>query len=72
MEKNKNPDEVTIEIGSDGDEAFATLVAWVKTVPKVLEDIKANGTEEDLKNYQLQIKMVLEKLKVIKQEIRND
>ncbi|MBT3518802.1 MAG: hypothetical protein HOC41_07065 [Candidatus Marinimicrobia bacterium] len=72
MENNKNPEELTIEIGTDGKEAYATLVEWVKTVPKTMNEIKQNGTEEDLKAYQLQIKMVLEKLKTIEQNLKNN
>jgi uncharacterized membrane protein len=34
MGKNKNSEEVTIEIGTNGQEAYKTLVEWVKTVPK--------------------------------------
>jgi len=70
-EKDNN-ENITIEIGTDGNEAYATLVQWVKTVPKTLEDLKKNGTEEEVKNFQLQIKMVLEKLKAIEQKITHD
>jgi hypothetical protein len=37
-----------------------------------MNEIKQNGTEEDLKAYQLQIKMVLEKLKTIEQNLKNN
>jgi len=72
MEKDKNPEEVTIEIGTNGQEAYKTLVEWVKTVPKTINKLKKNGTEEDLKTYQLQVKMVLDKLKQIEQKLDND
>ena len=72
MEKEKNQDELTIEIGTNGQEAYATLVDWVKTVPKTINELKKNGTEEDLKTYQIQIKMVLDKLKQIEQKLDND
>tara|TARA_B100001079_G_scaffold101771_1_gene87393 strand:- start:262 stop:504 length:243 start_codon:yes stop_codon:yes gene_type:complete len=72
MEKEKNQDELTIEIGTNGQEAYATLVEWVKTVPKTINELKKNGTEEDLKTYQLQVKMVLDKLKQIEQKLDND
>ena len=72
MEKEKNQDELTIEIGTNGQEAYATLVDWVKTVPKTINELKKNGTEEDLKTYQMQIKMVLDKLKQIEQKLDND
>ena len=72
MEKDKNQDELTIEIGTNGQEAYETLVEWVKTVPKTINELKKNGTEEDLKTYQMQVKMVLDKLKQIEQKLDND
>jgi hypothetical protein len=72
MEKDKNPEEVTIEIGTNGQEAYKTLVEWVKTVPKTINELKKSGTEEDLKTYQMQIKMVLDKLKQIELMLDND
>ena len=72
MEKEKNQDELIIEIGTNGQEAYETLVEWVKTVPKTINELKKNGTEEDLKTYQIQIKMVLDKLKQIEQKLDND
>ena len=72
MEKEKNQDELTIEIGTNGQEAYETLVEWVKTVPKTINELKKNGTEEDLKTYQMQIKMVLDKLKQIEKKLDND
>ena len=72
MEKEKNQDELTIEIGTNGQEAYATLVEWVKTVPKTINELKKNGTEEDLKTYQLQVKIVLDKLKQIELKLDND
>ena len=59
-------------IDNNGQQAFQTLVEWVKTVPNTIDEIKKNGTEEDLRKYQLQIKMVLDKLKNIEQELRSD
>ena len=53
----------------DGEQAYQTLVNWVKAVPKVLEEIKKNGTEDDLRNYKLQIKMVVDKLKEIEKNL---
>ena len=72
MEKEKNQDELTIKIGTNGQEAYETLVEWVKTVPKTINELKKNGTEEDLKTYQMQIKMVLDKLKQIELKLDND
>ena len=72
MEKDKNQGELTIEIGTNGQEAYDTLVEWVKTVPKTINELKKNGTEEDLKTYQMQIKMVLDKLKQIELKLDSD
>ena len=70
MEKNKNSEEISIEIGTDGKEAYRTLAEGVKSAPKTMNKIKKNGTEEELKNYQLHVKMVLEKLKAIEKEFK--
>ena len=50
----------------DGEEAYLTLVNWVKSVPNAIKEIEENGTKEELIRYKKQIKMVLEKLKEIK------
>tara|TARA_B100001175_G_scaffold239449_1_gene205723 strand:+ start:39 stop:257 length:219 start_codon:yes stop_codon:yes gene_type:complete len=64
LSSNKNSiDEI------DGKQAYQTLVDWVKTVPKAMQEIKDNGTEEDLKKYKLQIKLVLDKLKEIEKKL---
>ena len=53
----------------DGKQAYQTLVDWVKTVPKTIQEIKDNGTEDDLRKYKLNIKMVLDKLKEIEKKL---
>ena len=50
----------------DGEEAYLTLVNWVKSVPNAIKEIEENGSKEELIRYKKQIKMVLEKLKEIK------
>ena len=50
----------------DGEEAYQTLVNWVKSVPNAIKEIEENGTKEELIRYKKQIKMVVEKLKEIK------
>ena len=40
MEKNKNSEDFTIEIGTSGEEAYATLAEWVKQAPTILNEIK--------------------------------
>ena len=49
-----------------GEEAYQTLVNWVKSVPNAIKEIEENGSKEELIRYKKQIKMVLEKLKEIK------
>ena len=49
-----------------GEEAYQTLVNWVKSVPNAIKEIEKNGSKEELIRYKKQIKMVVEKLKEIK------
>ena len=56
------------------EEAYLTLVNWVKSVPNAIKEIEENGSNEVLIRYKKQIKMVLEKLKEIKNnfpEVKN-
>jgi hypothetical protein len=50
----------------DGEEAYQTLVNWVKSVPNAIKEIEEKGSKEELIRYKKQIKMVVEKLKEIK------
>ena len=50
---------------NDGEHAYQTLIDWVKSVPRAIQEIEENGTEEDLLRYKKQIKLVVEKLKEI-------
>ncbi len=54
----------------NGQEAYNTIQAWIKTIPDTIADIKENGTEEDLHNYQIQINMVLDKLEDIVKDMK--
>ena len=49
-----------------GEEAYQTLVNWVKSVPNAIKEIEKNGSKEELIRYKKQVKMVVEKLKEIK------
>ena len=51
---------------SSGEEAYQTLVNWVNSVPNAIREIEENGSKEELIRYKKQIKIVLEKLKEIK------
>ena len=72
MFKEKGLEKDRSEIDNESQQAYQTLVDWVKTVPNTIDELKKNGTEDDLRKYQLQIKMVLNKLKEIQKELRND
>ena len=70
--KEKGLEKDRSEIDNESKQAYQTLVDWVKTVPNTIDELKKNGNEDDLRKYQLQIKMVLNKLKEIQKELRND
>ena len=53
----------------DGEEAYQTLVNWVKSVPNAIKEIEQNGSKEELIRYKKQVKMVVEKLKDIKRKL---
>ena len=53
----------------DGEEAYQTLVNWVKSVPNAIKEIEEKGSKEELIRYKKQVKMVLEKLKDIKNKL---
>ena len=72
MFKEKGLEKDRSEIDNESKQAYQTLVDWVKTVPNTIDELKKNGNEDDLRKYQLQIKMVLNKLKEIQKELRND
>ena len=72
MLKETRSEKKQSAIDNESKKAYQTLVDWVKTVPNTIDELKKNGTEDDLRKYQIQIKMVLDKLKEIQQELRND
>ena len=72
MFKEKGSEKNRSEIDNESQQAYQTLIDWVKTVPNTIDELKKNGTEDDLRKYQIQIKMVLDKLKEIQQKLRND
>ena len=53
----------------DVEEAYQTLVNWVKSVPNAIKEIEQNGSKEELIRYKKQVKMVVEKLKDIKNNL---
>ena len=69
----KNKDKVPTKDLSEENvrEAYITKKKWIKTITRTLADLKKNGTEEDVRNYQIQIKMVLNKLEEIQTDMDN-
>ena len=53
-------------------EAFETLKNWVKSVPGTLKDLEEKGDQEKLIKYKKQVKLVLQKLKQIKDTLDNE
>ena len=64
QEKNKRLDQANIE------EAYKTLREWVKSAPGTVEELKKNGSKEDLKKYLSKIKMVIKKMQDIESALR--
>jgi len=69
MEKNQENIDINHLTENDGENAYQTLVDWVKSVPRAIKEIEENGTEEDLLRYKQQIKLVVEKLKEIEEDL---
>ena len=53
----------------DGVEAYKTLVNWVKSVPNTIKEIEQSGSKEELIRYKKRVKMVVEKLKEIEDNL---
>ena len=64
QEKNRGLDQANIE------EAYKTLREWVKSAPGTVEELKKNGSKEDLKKYLSKIKMVIKKMQDIESTLR--
>tara|TARA_B100000073_G_C23730513_1_gene570669 strand:- start:2372 stop:2572 length:201 start_codon:yes stop_codon:yes gene_type:complete len=54
-----------------GYEAYKTLEEWVKSVPSSIKKLEDKGDKDELMRYKKQVKMVLDKLEDIKNEIEN-
>ena len=72
MKDNSTPEIPNSETDTIGQEAYRTIKDWIQSVPETLEEIKKNGSEEDLQNYQRQINMVLEKLENIVKDMQKN
>ena len=67
---NKEKESSQDKSEENGQDAYNIIQAWIKTIPDTIADIKANGTQEDLHNYQIQINMVLIKLEDIVKDMK--
>lgn len=72
MKDNSTPEITNSETDIKGQEAYSTIKDWIRSVPETLEEIKKNGSEEDLQNYQRQINMVLGKLENIVKDMEEN
>tara|TARA_B100001123_G_scaffold420022_1_gene525912 strand:+ start:598 stop:816 length:219 start_codon:yes stop_codon:yes gene_type:complete len=70
--KNKDIDLPQNNFEENAQDAYNTIQKWIKTIPDTINDIKKNGTKEDLRNYQLQMKMVLKKLEDIAKDMKTN
>ena len=68
--RNKEKESTQDKFEESGQDAYNTIQAWIKNIPDTIADIKANGTKEDLRNYQIQINMVLDKLEDIVKDMK--
>jgi len=66
--KKKSKEKKVEEIGK---EAYSTLIKWANSAPKVLEELKMNGTNEDVNKFKIQIKKVVNKLQEIEQVLKD-
>ena len=64
--ENKDKESPQDKSEENGREAYNTIQKWIKTIPSTIADIKANGTKEDLRNYKIQIKLVLVQMPLMK------
>ena len=68
--RNKEKESTQDKLEENGQSAYTIIKEWIKNIPITIADIKANGTKEDLHNYQIQIKMVLDKLEDIVRDMK--
>ena len=69
--RNKEKESTQDKLEENGQAAYTIIKEWIKNIPITIADIKANGTKEDLQNYQIQIKMVLDKLEDIVKDMKS-
>ena len=69
--RNKEKESTQDKLEENGQAAYTIIKEWIKNIPITIADIKANGTKEDLHNYQIQIKMVLDKLEDIVKDMKS-
>ncbi len=55
-----------------GKKAYHTLVDLVRSAPEIIKELEKSGNKKKLNQYKLEIKLVLEKLKEIKEVLDKD
>ena len=65
MENSTRSTSGIINIEKLDEEAYGTLVDWAKSAPGTIKQLEAEGKKEELKNFKLQIKLVVKKLQEI-------
>ena len=65
MEDSTRSTSGTINIEKLDEEAYGTLVDWAKSASGTIKQLEAEGKKEELKNFKLQIKLVVKKLQEI-------
>ena len=68
---NRNNSE-SVDLDKKKYEAFETLKSWVKSVPETLKDLEEEGDQQKLIKYKKQVKLVLQKLEMIKDTLDNE
>ena len=71
MSQDKDIIDGTINIENINKDAYATLVKWAKSAPKILKKLEESGDKEEIKKFKIQIKLVVDKLQDIQLLIKN-
>ena len=65
MEESTKDTSGIINLEKLDEEAYSILVDWAKSAPGMIKRLETEGKKEELKNFKLQIKLVLKKLQEI-------
>lgn len=65
MEDSTKNTSGIINLEKLNEEAYCTLVDWARSAPGMIKQLEVEGKKEELKNFKLQIKLVVKKLQEI-------